>query len=89
PIPGPDGTTQAPHLDVSVFARGMLHRVVTRIYFPEEADLAGPGGHAADRVLAAVPAHRRRTLIARKAAGGGYTFDIRIQGEDETVFFDL
>jgi protocatechuate 3,4-dioxygenase alpha subunit len=87
-LPGPGGTTQAPHLDVSVFARGMLHRVVTRLYFPEDAGLAGPGGHAADPVLATVPAGRRSTLIARKTEGG-YAFDIRIQGEGETVFFDL
>jgi protocatechuate 3,4-dioxygenase, alpha subunit len=88
PLPGPDGTTQAPHLDVSVFARGMLHRVVTRIYFPEDADVAGPGGHAADPVLAAVPADRRHTLIAR-TADGGYALDLLLQGEGETVFFAL
>jgi protocatechuate 3,4-dioxygenase alpha subunit len=87
-VPGPDGTTQAPHLDVSVFARGMLDRVVTRVYFPQHADLAGPGGHADDPVLAAVPAGRRHTLVAR-AADGGYRFDLRLQGANETVFFDL
>jgi protocatechuate 3,4-dioxygenase alpha subunit len=86
PVPGPGGSTQAPHLDVSVFARGMLDRVVTRIYFPEEAALPGPGGHADDPVLALVPAGRRHTLIAR-AVSGGYWFDIRLQGADETVFF--
>jgi len=88
PVPGPDGVLQAPHLDVSVFARGMLDRVVTRVYFPEEADGAGPGSHAADPVLAAVPADRRRTLIAT-AVDGGYRLDLRLQGEGETVFFTL
>ncbi|MBI4943239.1 MAG: protocatechuate 3,4-dioxygenase subunit alpha [Actinobacteria bacterium] len=87
-VPGPDGTTQAPHLDVSVFARGLLDRVVTRVYFPEHAGVAGPGGHAEDRVLAAVPEHRRHTLVAQQV-DGGYRFDIRLQGENETVFFDI
>jgi len=80
-VPGPGGTTQAPHIDMSVFARGMLNRVVTRIYFADE-----PDANAADPVLAAVPAERRRTLLAQPA-DGGYTFDIRLQGPGETVFF--
>ena len=88
PLPAPDGSTEAPHLDVSVFARGMLGRVVTRIYFPEDADTKGPGGHRGDPVLARVPAHRRHTLMAT-AVEGGYRFDIRLQGEGETVFFDV
>jgi protocatechuate 3,4-dioxygenase alpha subunit len=88
PVPGPDGSTQAPHLAVSIFARGMLHRVVTRIYFPEEATLDGPGGHTADPVLSAVPAERRKTLIA-EAGADGYRHDLRLQGEGETVFFDV
>ena len=82
PVAAPDGGTQAPHIDVSVFARGLLHRVVTRIYF------AGEPANAADPILAAVPADRRVTLIATPA-GDGYRFDIRLQGTDETVFFDL
>ncbi len=88
PLPGPGGSTQAPHLDVSVFARGLLDRVVTRIYFPEDAEVDGPGGHAADPVLAAVPADRRHTLVAERT-DDGYRFVIRLQGEGETVFFDL
>jgi protocatechuate 3,4-dioxygenase alpha subunit len=88
PVPGPDATTQAPHLDVSVFARGLLHRVVTRIYLPEEAGLVGAGGHARDPVLSTLPPARRNTLIAR-ATAAGYQFDIRLQGQDETVFFDV
>jgi protocatechuate 3,4-dioxygenase alpha subunit len=82
-VPGPDGSTQAPHLAVSVFARGLLHRVVTRMYFPEDGDL-----QAVDPVLAAVPAQRRGTLIAERT-DDGYRFDIRLQGDDETVFFAI
>jgi len=82
PVPAPGGRPQAPHLDVSVFARGLLHRVVTRIYFPDEA------GNDADPVLSSVPADRRHTLVAT-AAGDGYRFDIHLQGDDETVFFRI
>jgi protocatechuate 3,4-dioxygenase, alpha subunit len=81
PVPGLDGAPQAPHIDVSVFARGMLHRCVTRIYFGDE-----PDANATDAVLARVPAERRGTLIAPPVEGG-YRFDIRLQGERETVFF--
>ncbi|MPY78950.1 MAG: protocatechuate 3,4-dioxygenase subunit alpha [Actinophytocola sp.] len=72
---------QAPHIDVSVFARGLLHRVVTRIYFPEHE-------HSDDPVLASVPPERHDTLIATRT-DDGYRFDVRIQGERETVFFDV
>ncbi len=72
---------QAPHIDVSVFARGLLHRVVTRVYFPEHE-------HADDPVLASVPPERRDTLIATRT-DDGYRFDVRIQGDRETVFFDV
>ena len=72
---------QAPHIDVSVFARGLLHRVVTRVYFADEAD-----ANAADPVLAAVPEDRRDTLVAERTADG-YRLDIRLQGGNETVFF--
>jgi protocatechuate 3,4-dioxygenase alpha subunit len=83
PVPAADGAPQAPHIDVSVFARGLLNRVVTRIYFPEEE-----AANAADPVLNSVPAERRETLIA-VAAEGGYRFDIRLQGAHETVFFAI
>jgi protocatechuate 3,4-dioxygenase, alpha subunit len=83
PVPGPHGTTQAPHLEVSVFARGLLNRVVTRIYFADE-----PGLNAVDRVLQSVPEERRATLLAEPVPDdGGYRFDIHLQGEGETVFF--
>jgi protocatechuate 3,4-dioxygenase, alpha subunit len=83
PVPGPGDTMQAPHIDVSVFARGMLNRCVTRIYFADEAE-----ANAADPVLASVPKDRRATLIAA-ATDGGYRFDIYLQGRGETVFFSL
>lgn len=82
-LPAPNGQLQAPHIDVSVFARGLLDRVVTRIYFPDDP------ANAADPVLASVPAERRSTLIARTEAPGVLRFDIVLQGADETVFFDL
>jgi protocatechuate 3,4-dioxygenase, alpha subunit len=83
PVPGPGGTTQAPHIDVSVLGRGMLRRCVTRIYFADE-----PEANAGDPVLARVPEHRRATLLAQPV-DGGYRFDIRLQGSNETVFFDV
>jgi protocatechuate 3,4-dioxygenase, alpha subunit len=83
PVPAPDGSMQSPHVDVSVFARGMLDRCVTRIYFADEEQL-----NADDAVLAAVPAARRETLLA-VATSDGYRFDIRLQGPDETVFFAI
>ena len=83
PVPGPAAATQAPHVDVSVFARGMLNRCVTRIYFGDETQ-----ANAADPVLMRVPADRRDTLIAQ-GIDGGYALDIRIQGDGETVFFAI
>jgi protocatechuate 3,4-dioxygenase, alpha subunit len=83
PVPGPCDTVQAPHIDVSVFARGMLQRCVTRIYFADE-----PVANAVDRALARVPEERRETLLA-EPVGGGYRFDIHLQGPQETVFFAI
>jgi protocatechuate 3,4-dioxygenase alpha subunit len=83
PAQGLGAATQAPHIAVSLFARGMLNRVVTRIYFADEA-----AANAADPVLASVPADRRATLLAQPTADG-YAIDLRIQGEGETVFFSV
>ena len=77
-------SAEAPHVNVSVFARGLLDRVVTRIYFPEHAD-----AHATDPLLAAVPEARRHTLVAVAEGPGRYRFDIRLRGEGETVFLAL
>ena len=80
-LPDGEGGLQAPHIDVSLFARGLLDRVVTRIYFADEAD-----ANAEDAVLRTVPADRRDTLLATPVADG-YRFDIDLQGDRETVFF--
>jgi protocatechuate 3,4-dioxygenase, alpha subunit len=105
--PGPGGTPadEAPHLDVTIFARGLLRHLATRIYFPDEV-----AANAADRILNLVDPARRDTLIAESEQGGapgpGFArpapqggsppsnktvlrFDIRLQGESETVFFAL
>ncbi|MBP2296480.1 protocatechuate 3,4-dioxygenase subunit alpha [Azospirillum rugosum] len=84
--PGALGDGQAPHVNVTVLARGMLSHAFTRLYFHDEA-----GANAEDALLQSVPADRRATLVARRAetAGGvAYRFDIHLQGDDETVFFD-
>jgi len=84
PVPGPDGKPQAPHINVSVFMRGLLRRLVTRIYFPDESANVG------DFVLNLVEPARRGTLIAKKGAGQGSTLEwnVILQGAEETVFFD-
>ena len=79
--PGLLGDGQARHVDVNVFARGMLNRCVTRIYFADE-------DNAGDPVLDTVPEDRRDTLIAHPTADG-YRFDVHVQGEGETVFFKV
>jgi protocatechuate 3,4-dioxygenase, alpha subunit len=85
-VPDRDGKRQAPHILLAVFARGMLRHLYTRIYFSDEA------ANEADPVLALVPADRRATLIAQRKTGGSgavYSLDIRLQGDGETVFFDV
>ena len=84
-VPDGEGGLQAPHIDVSVFARGLLDRVVTRIYFPDEVE-----ANAADPVLASIDdARLRSTLLAVACADGGLRFDIHLQGADETAFFEV
>ena len=83
PSPAPGGGAQAPHLNVTVFARGLLKHLVSRMYFPDEA-----AANAEDPVLRLVPEDRRPTLVAR-ATEAGLHFDIRHPGEGETVFFEL
>ena len=72
---------EAPHVAVAVFARGLLHRVPTRIYFADEER-----ANAADPLLSSLDPERRATLIAA-AEDGGYRFDIHLQGDHETTFF--
>jgi len=83
-IPGPNGRAQAPHINVGIFSRGLLKRLFTRIYF------AGDPANAGDPILALVPTDRRDTLLAKPdpKAPNVFRFDIRLQGADETVFFD-
>ena len=82
PLPAPGGATEAPHVDVSVFARGLLHRLVTRIYFADEA-----AANAADPVLRSLPDDAARATLVAPAVAGGYRLDIHLQGPRETVFF--
>ena len=84
PLPAPDGGTEAPHLDVSVFARGLLGRVVTRIYFPDEAE-----ANAADPVLASIPDPRVRERLLALPDTEGLRFDIHLQGDQETPFLAI
>lgn len=83
PVPTVDGRPQAPHIALSVFARGMLRRVVTRVYFADEE-----AANAGDPLLGSVDESRRPTLLASPVEDG-YRFDVRIQGDDETVFLDV
>jgi len=82
-VPGPDGKLQAPHLNVTVFMRGLLKQLSTRVYFP------GDPANAQDPVLKLVPAVRRATLIPRRKAKGVLEWNIVLQGRDETAFFDF
>jgi protocatechuate 3,4-dioxygenase, alpha subunit len=82
--PGALSDGQAPHIDVTVLARGLLDRVVTRIYFPDEVE-----ANAADPLLSSLPPGRAATLVAEPAGEGELRFDIRLQGEGETVFLQI
>lgn len=84
--PGPvamrDAGRQAPHIALGIFGKGVNRRLYTRMYFDDEPS------NLDDPVLNSVPGHRRRTLFARRVAAGAYEFIIRLQGDDETVFFE-
>jgi protocatechuate 3,4-dioxygenase alpha subunit len=81
-VPGPGGTRQAPHLVVTVFMRGLLKHLLTRIYFPDDP------ANARDPILQLVPSERRDTLIAGKNDDGTFEWNVILQGDNETVFFD-
>ena len=83
PVPGPGGRLQAPHLVVSVFMRGMLRHLMTRMYFPDDT------ANATDPILKLVPPARRQTLIGRRKAKGILEWNLILQGKNETVFFDF
>ena len=82
-IPGSGGVAQAPHLEISIFARGLLDRVVTRIYFADEEE-----ANATDPLLARLDDRVRATLVAAPT-DDGYAIDFRLQGEDETAFLAI
>lgn len=82
-VPGSEGKLQAPHLAVTIFMRGLLKQLVTRVYFPDEP------ANADDPVLKLVPAERRPTLVARTKGDGVLEWNVILQGKNETVFFDF
>jgi protocatechuate 3,4-dioxygenase, alpha subunit len=84
-VPGLHNEMQAPHINICILARGVLKRIATRLYFADEAEM-----NRVDPVLNLVPEERRATLIAqRDPARPAYRLDICLQGENETVFFDI
>jgi protocatechuate 3,4-dioxygenase alpha subunit len=83
-LPTSDGEVEAPHLDVTVFARGLLRHLVTRLYFPDE-----PHANGADPVLRSLDAADRDALTAVPDGMGRLRFDIRLQGDGETPFFTV
>jgi protocatechuate 3,4-dioxygenase, alpha subunit len=84
-VPCADGSAQAPHINVTLFARGLGKPLRTRVYF------AGEAANADDPVLPLIPADRRDTLLAKSVAGqaNAWAIEIHLQGEAETVFFDV
>jgi protocatechuate 3,4-dioxygenase, alpha subunit len=83
PVSGPENAMQAPHLEISIFMRGLLKQLVSRIYFP------GESANSSDPILKLVDPTRRATLIARAEANNSLRWDVILQGKDETVFFDI
>jgi protocatechuate 3,4-dioxygenase alpha subunit len=87
-VPGPDGSLQAPHIAVTLFSRGLLKPLLTRVYFPDEPS------NAEDAILNLVPRERRPTLLATRSGGAKnepekiFEWKIVMQGDGETVFFD-
>jgi protocatechuate 3,4-dioxygenase, alpha subunit len=84
PVPGQDGSFQAPHIMVSVFARGLLKRLVTRIYFPDESE-----SNARDPVLSSIEDPEFRKTLMANDEGGALRFDVHLQGDNQTAFFEL
>lgn len=80
-VPGPGGKLQAPHLNVTVFMRGLLKQLSTRMYFPDDP------ANAQDPILTRVPAARRATLVARRKGRGRLEWNVVLQGRNETVYF--
>jgi protocatechuate 3,4-dioxygenase, alpha subunit len=83
-VPGPEGRTQAPHIDVLIFARGLLRQLMTRIYFPDEEE-----ANAADPVLSSIEDSELRQTLVATDEGNALCFDIYLQGENQTAFFEI
>jgi protocatechuate 3,4-dioxygenase, alpha subunit len=84
PVPAPEGGLQAPHIEMSVFARGLLKRVATRVYFPDETE-----ANEADPVLSSIEDPVERGTLVALPADGGIRFDIHLQGDRQTTFFSV
>jgi protocatechuate 3,4-dioxygenase, alpha subunit len=83
-VPAPDGGMQAPHLEMSVFARGLLKRLATRVYFPDETE-----ANEADPVLSSIEDPAERGTLVAQPEDGGLRFDIHLQGDRQTTFFSV
>ena len=83
PVRAEGNAFQAPHIAISLFARGLLKQLVTRLYF------AGEPLNEQDAILNAIPAERRGTVLAQRGADGTWRLDLRLQGEGETAFFEV
>ncbi|HEX4760889.1 MAG TPA: protocatechuate 3,4-dioxygenase subunit alpha [Thermoleophilaceae bacterium] len=83
-VPAADGRMQAPHIELGVFARGLLQRVVTRVYFPDEQE-----ANAADPLLSSIEDEAVRGTLLAEQQNGTLRFDIRLQGDGETAFLDV
>jgi protocatechuate 3,4-dioxygenase alpha subunit len=83
-VPGPSGRLQAPHLMVYIFARGLLRPLVTRIYFPDEER-----ANADDPVLSSIEDRALRSTLIARDEGGALRFDVRLQGDGQTAFFEF
>jgi protocatechuate 3,4-dioxygenase, alpha subunit len=84
PVPAPEGGMQAPHIEMSVFARGLLKRLATRVYFPDETD-----ANEADPVLSSIEDPAERSTLVAQPEDGGVRFDIHLQGDRQTTFFSV
>jgi protocatechuate 3,4-dioxygenase alpha subunit len=84
PVPGPQGRLQAPHVMVRVFARGLLKPLVTRIYFPDERE-----ANASDPILSSIEDLELRSTLLAREEGGELRFDVCLQGDGQTAFFEF
>jgi protocatechuate 3,4-dioxygenase, alpha subunit len=83
-VPGPGGRPHAPHIDVLIFARGLLRQLVTRIYFPDEE-----AANASDPLLSSIEDPAARSMLVARQVDGALEFDIHLQGDNQTTFFDV